>query len=164
MIHNHWLSIAHHDSQPLAQHCTPWYIATGSAYHTMIHNLWFSIAHHDSHPLAEHNKPRFTTTGSAQHTMIPYYRAQHSTSWFTTALLSIIHHDSQPLHGLSIPQHDSQPQAQNNSPWSTTTGSASHSTIRNHWLIIAHHNSQFTIHNHLLSITHTPWFTPTGSE
>jgi hypothetical protein len=26
MIHNHWLSITHHDSQPLVQHSTPWLV------------------------------------------------------------------------------------------------------------------------------------------
>jgi hypothetical protein len=45
MIHNHWLIIAHHDSQPLARHNTPWFTSTGSAYHTMIHNQWLSITH-----------------------------------------------------------------------------------------------------------------------
>jgi hypothetical protein len=29
MIHRHWLTIRHHDSQPLAQYCTPWYPTTG---------------------------------------------------------------------------------------------------------------------------------------
>jgi hypothetical protein len=37
MIHNHWVSITHHDSQPLAQHYTPWLTATR-----------ISIAQHDS--------------------------------------------------------------------------------------------------------------------
>jgi hypothetical protein len=31
MINNHWLSITHHNSQPLAQNCTPWLTTTGSA-------------------------------------------------------------------------------------------------------------------------------------
>jgi hypothetical protein len=31
MTHNHWLSITHHDSQPLAQHYTPWLTTTDSA-------------------------------------------------------------------------------------------------------------------------------------
>jgi len=68
MIHNHWLSITHHDTQPLAQHNTPQFTTTGSAKLTMIHNHWLSIAHHDSQllsqyntldsqPLAQHNTP-----------------------------------------------------------------------------------------------------------
>jgi hypothetical protein len=62
--HNHWLSIAHHDSQPLAQHNTPWFTTTSTALHTMIHNHWFSITHHSSQPLAQYITPWFTTTGS----------------------------------------------------------------------------------------------------
>jgi hypothetical protein len=31
MIQNHWLSIAHNDSQPLTQHSTTWLATTGSA-------------------------------------------------------------------------------------------------------------------------------------
>jgi hypothetical protein len=65
--------------------------------------------------------------------MIHKHWAQHSISWFTTTLLSIIHHDSQLLglayhtlihnHWLRITYHDWQPLAQNNTPWFTTTGS-----------------------------------------
>jgi hypothetical protein len=54
MIHNHWFSIAHHDSQPLAHSSL-----------TMIHHHWLRITHHDSQPLAQNNTPWFTTTGSA---------------------------------------------------------------------------------------------------
>jgi hypothetical protein len=45
MIHHYRPRITHHDSQPLAQHSTPWCIATGSALHTMIHNYWLGITH-----------------------------------------------------------------------------------------------------------------------
>jgi hypothetical protein len=31
VINNHWLSITHHNSHPLAQHYTPWITTTGSA-------------------------------------------------------------------------------------------------------------------------------------
>jgi hypothetical protein len=41
---NH-LSIAHHESQPIAQH------------NTLNNNHWLSIAQHDSQPLAQHNSP-----------------------------------------------------------------------------------------------------------
>jgi hypothetical protein len=74
----------------------------------MIHNHWLSITNHDSQQLV-----------------------RHSTPWFPTTLLRIIHHDSQPLdfsyhtmihnHWLRITHHDSQPLAQHNSPWFTTT-------------------------------------------
>jgi hypothetical protein len=39
MIHNQWLSIAHHESQPIAQH------------NTLNNNHWHSINEHDSQPL-----------------------------------------------------------------------------------------------------------------
>jgi hypothetical protein len=45
MMHDHWLSIAHHDSQPLAQHNN-----------TVIYNHWLIIAHHDSQSLAHHEQ------------------------------------------------------------------------------------------------------------
>jgi hypothetical protein len=48
MIYNHWLSITHHNSQPLAQHCNTWLTTTCSALHTMIHIHFLSITHHHS--------------------------------------------------------------------------------------------------------------------
>jgi hypothetical protein len=45
MIHNHWLSIAQYDVQPL----------TGAEENTMIHNHWLSITRHDSQPLSQNN-------------------------------------------------------------------------------------------------------------
>jgi hypothetical protein len=65
MIHNHWLSIAHHDSQPPDQHGSPWFTPTGTGSH------WLSIAQHDSNPLAQH------TIRDSQRL------AQHSTTRFT---------------------------------------------------------------------------------
>jgi hypothetical protein len=62
MTHTHWLSIAHHDSQPLAQHYTPWLTITCSALHTMIHNHWFSLTHHNSQPLNQYIAQWFTAT------------------------------------------------------------------------------------------------------
>jgi hypothetical protein len=71
MIHNQWIGIEHHDSQPL-----------GSAYHIMIDNHFaqhntsrfkttgLSVAHHDSQPLAQNNTPWLATTGSVYHTTI----------------------------------------------------------------------------------------------
>jgi hypothetical protein len=40
MINNHWLSITHHDSQPLAQHSTPLFTTTGSACVMLSQWLW----------------------------------------------------------------------------------------------------------------------------
>jgi hypothetical protein len=65
MIYNHWLSIAHHDSQPLTHQTISWFTNTGSSFLIMIHNRQLSITHHDWQPLAQHNTPWFTTTGSA---------------------------------------------------------------------------------------------------
>jgi hypothetical protein len=47
IIHNHWLSISHHDSQPLAQHNNPWFTTTRAALHTMMHIHWLRITHHE---------------------------------------------------------------------------------------------------------------------
>jgi hypothetical protein len=47
MINTHWLRIAHHDSQTLAQHRWPLFN------HCII--CWCSDAHHDVHPLAQHS-------------------------------------------------------------------------------------------------------------
>jgi hypothetical protein len=67
MMQNHWLIIAHHDSQPLAENNTPRFTTTGSAkqndlqtlaqYNTMIRYHWLSITQHYSQPLAQHNSP-----------------------------------------------------------------------------------------------------------
>jgi uncharacterized membrane protein len=59
MIHNHWNSIAHHDSPTLSQDSTPWFTTTGTEYHTMIHHHWHSITHHDLQYLAQHCIPWF---------------------------------------------------------------------------------------------------------
>jgi hypothetical protein len=45
MVYNHWLSIAHTGSQPLAH----------AAYLTVIHDNLLGIAHHDSQSLVENN-------------------------------------------------------------------------------------------------------------
>jgi hypothetical protein len=68
MIHNHWLSITHHDSQPLDQHSTPWFT-----------NHLLSIPHHHSQPLVQHNSQWFTTTG-ADHGVL--YWASCCESWW----------------------------------------------------------------------------------
>ena len=148
MIHNHWLSITHHDSQPLVQHNSEWLTTTGSALRTMTHNYWFSITHHDSQPLAQHYTPCFTitgppyhviihnhwlisfiTNGSARHTITKTQSAQYNTTYFTPVRFSIAHMNSKPL-------------AQHNTPWFTTTGSAYHTIIHNHWFSITHHDYQ----------------------
>jgi hypothetical protein len=56
--YTHWLSITHHDSQPLAQHYTPSITITCSALHTITQNHWSSKMHHNSQPLSHiiHNQ------------------------------------------------------------------------------------------------------------
>jgi hypothetical protein len=81
MIRNHWLSIAHKGSEPLAQHISPslnttgsvnttWFTATESVQITMVHDHWLSQTFHDLHPLAKYNAHWFTVTGSAYLTVI----------------------------------------------------------------------------------------------
>ena len=55
MIYNHWLSIAHTGSQPMAH----------AAYLTVIHDNLLGITHDDSDSPAQHNTQCFRTTGSA---------------------------------------------------------------------------------------------------
>jgi hypothetical protein len=55
MIHKYWLSIARHDSKPLAEYNIPWFTTTGSAEHTMIHNHCLRITHHDAQIMAHYN-------------------------------------------------------------------------------------------------------------
>jgi hypothetical protein len=53
MIHNHFLSIIHHDSQPLTHHNSQWITSNGLAKHNMIHNQWLSMRNSDSQQRAE---------------------------------------------------------------------------------------------------------------
>jgi hypothetical protein len=185
MIHNQWVSITHHDSQPLAQHSTPWFTTTRSF-----------ITHHDSQPLAQINTPWFTNTGWAMMSqwlwiVLSYgepvvmnngvlYLDSGCDSWcaMLRQLLWIMVCYSEPVvvnhkmhnhwhsintmihnHWLSIAHYDSQPQAQNNTPWFTTTGKY-HNSL---WLtttrsFITHHDSQ------PLAQHSTPWFTTAGPK
>jgi hypothetical protein len=160
MIHNHWVSITHHDSQPLAQHYTPWLTATR-----------ISIAQHDSPSHAQHNTPWFTPL--AQHTNscesccfilcrlclsygvscravgYEWYESvvvNYGAFCWTSGLESWCVMLSQWLwfmvHWLNITHYDSQPLAQHNSTWLTTTCSALHTINHNHLLSITHHVSQ----------------------
>jgi hypothetical protein len=162
MINNHWISITHHDSKPLAQHNTPWITTTGSVKHTMIINHWLSKTHHDSQPLAQHSTPWFTTTGLQYHATIE--------SWcvMLSQLLWIIVNYAEPVvanHGVSYEASGCelwcamlcQPLAQHSTPWFTTTGLQYHATIHSLWHSITIHDSQpLTQHN-------TPWLITTGS-
>jgi hypothetical protein len=161
MIHNHWLSIIHHDSQPLTQHHNPWFTATGSTYHTMIHNLWLSIIHRCeswyamlSPVFVNHGLLCWASGCESWFIMLSQIHnhwlritqldsrplAQNNTPWFTTTELTIAHHDSQPL-------------AQNNISWFTTTSCV----ILSQWLwIMVSYAEPVVVHN-------TPWFITTGS-
>jgi hypothetical protein len=57
MNHNQWLSKTPHDSEPLIQYKSPWFITTGEAKLSMIYNHWLGKAHIDSQPMALHTLP-----------------------------------------------------------------------------------------------------------
>jgi hypothetical protein len=57
MNHNQWLRKTPHDSEPLIQYKSPWFITTGAAKLSMIYNHWLGKAHIDSQPLALHTLP-----------------------------------------------------------------------------------------------------------
>jgi hypothetical protein len=138
------LSIAHHDPQPLAQQCTPWFTPTKQ---NMVYNHLLSITRYDLQPLAQHNTPWFTTTRISITQDDSQLLTQHNTTWFTTTWLSIKQHDSQPPH------NDSHPLSQYSTTWFTTTR-----------LSITHDSQPLgstyhtMIHNHS-GLYSTPWFT-----
>jgi hypothetical protein len=127
------LSITHHQSQPLAQHYTPWLKTTGPAKCTIIHNHWLIS---------------FIANCSAWHTITQTQSAQYKTTWFTTVRFSIAHmiHN----HWVSITHHDSQPLAQHYRTWLTATRSDFESrwALLYLWLLIMVCIAEQVIMNH----------------
>jgi hypothetical protein len=127
MTHNHLLSTTHDDSQSITQDYTPWFTITCSGFHTMIYNHWFSITHDNSHPLA------WCVMLSQRLWIMVWYDepvavnhglsccAKGCESWWI--MLSQWLWIRFTTTGLSIAYHDSQPLAQNNISWFTTTSS-----------------------------------------
>jgi hypothetical protein len=116
--------ITHHNSQPLAQHCTPWLTTTGSALHTIIHNYLLSIK-----PVVVNHGISYGASGReswciilSQWLLVMMCIAESvdvnhgllccasGCDWWWV-MHTIIHN-----HLLSITHHDSQPLVQYNSP------------------------------------------------
>jgi hypothetical protein len=138
IIHNHWLSITQHDSQPLAQHdnpwsqplphhSTPWFTTSGSELHTMIDNHWLSTTNHDSQTLIRHDTPWFPTTGVS----IAHHDSQllcsNNTSRFITTELTI---------GLWITVSYDEPMVVNHGVLCWASGCESWCVILSQWLWI----------------------------
>jgi hypothetical protein len=131
MIHNHWLSLTHHDSQPLVQHDNPWFttkpvvVNYGELCLTSGCKSWCVML----------SKWLWIMVCNIEQVVVSHGEL----SWASgcESCCAIAHHDSQPL-------------AQLNPPWFTTFGTAWQSMIHNHWLIIAHHNSQPLPQNYTL--------------
>jgi hypothetical protein len=119
--------ITHHDSQPLAQHNTPWFTTTGSALHTMISNHWLIIAPHNSQPLAHYvilSQWLWIMVWYAEPVFVnqcALYWAKGCESWCVKLSQWLLITD---CYAVPKVHHDSQPLAQHNTPWLITTGSA----------------------------------------
>jgi hypothetical protein len=117
MIHNRWLSIAHHDSQPLAKHNSPCFATFGTAFQSMIHSHWL------------------------------IFWASGCESWCDMLRIVVVNRDVLCwantmiyYHWLSIRRHNSQPLVQHNNPWLTTTGSELHtmaSGCESWWVLLS---------------------------
>jgi hypothetical protein len=139
-----WIMVfskTHHDSQPLAQHYTPWFTITCSGLHTIIYIHWFSITHDNSHPLAQYYIPSmmsqwvwimvcYAEPVVVNHGLLCCTKGCELwrlilSQWLwimvctCSALFTMIHNQF-----LRITHHDSQSLAQDYTPWFTTTGSA----------------------------------------
>jgi hypothetical protein len=168
MIHNHWLSITHHDSQPLAQNNTPSFTTTAShgvlfwdigceSWCTMLGQwVWIVVCY--AEPVVVNHGVLFWASGCeswwvmlsqwlwiivsddeqvvVNHDLLCWASVCESLFFMLSQWLWIMVYDTEPEatwpssltiihnHWLSITHHDSQPLAQNNTPWFTTTGSA----------------------------------------
>jgi hypothetical protein len=157
MLHSHWLSITHHDSQPLAQHSShhcyaepmvvnhgllSWASGCESCCVMLSQWLWITMCY--SKPVVMNHGVLFWASGCESCCVVlsqwlwitVIMLSQGFESWcvilnqwlFHNHWFGIAHHDSQPL--VQHNHRDSQPLAQNNTTWFTTTG-----------LTIAHHDS-----------------------
>jgi hypothetical protein len=154
MIHNHWLRITHHDSQPLAQHNTPSFTTTCSDKHNMIHLNWGSGYESWCVILRQWLWIKVCTAEPVvvNHGVLCWARGCESWCVMMSQWLWIMVCYAEPVvvyHGVlcwasgceswgvilsrvvvnhcvvcSATHHDSQQLAQNNTPWFTTTGSA----------------------------------------
>jgi hypothetical protein len=158
MIRNHWLSIAHHDTQPLAQHYTPWLTTTRISIAqqwlwAMVSNAEQEVVNHGVLWWVSGCESWFVMLCQRFWIMVSYAEpgvlnhgelcwASGCESWFIILIqwLWIMVSYAEPVD-----------------PRLTTIGSELHTMINKLWLTIAHHNSQS------LAQYITPWFTATSS-
>jgi hypothetical protein len=111
MIHNHWLIITPHDSQPLAQHKARWFTSSGSeSWCAMLNKwLWIMVCYYEP-VIVNHG---VICWASSCESWLCYTDSSVCESCWT-----MFHN-----HWLSMADHDSQPMVQNKIPWFTITGS-----------------------------------------
>jgi hypothetical protein len=106
MIRNHWLSITHHDSQPLAQNSTPWITTTG-------HNAELVVVNHGVLFWAGDCESFCVILSQWLWIMVCYSEPV------------VVNHGVHNLwHIIAI--HDSQPLVHHSAPWIITTDPALH--------------------------------------
>jgi hypothetical protein len=114
MIHNHWLSIAHYDSQPQAQNNTPWFTTTGK-YHNSLR--FTTIGCYDEPVVVNRGELCWAICCESWCAMLSQW------VWIMMCYTEPVVVDHVVLFWEST-HHHSQQQAQYSSPWFTTTGSA----------------------------------------
>jgi hypothetical protein len=173
MIHNLWHSIANHDSQPLAQNNTPWFVvnhglscrASGceswlimltsgcESWWVMLSQWFWIMLFYDEPVVVNHVVLCWASVCESWCVilsqwlwiMVCYIKpvvVNPSVSCWASGCESWCGILSQWLWimWVSIPHHDIQRLAQNNSPWVTITCLTLHTMINNHWISITHHN------------------------
>jgi hypothetical protein len=140
MTHTHWLSIDHHDLQPIAQHYLPWFPITCTAL------LASKVVNHGELCWAGAGESWCAKLRQWFYIMVSYAEpvvANHvgpcwasgcvsRSPWLATncsALPTMI-----PNHLHSITHHDSEPQAQHSKSWFATTVSVWQCVILSQWL------------------------------
>jgi hypothetical protein len=143
MISNHWISIPHHDSQPLAQISTSWFTvicwASGCKSWWAMLCQWFWIMLRYAEPVVVYHGVLCWASGESWCANLSQWL------WIMVSYADPVVANHCVLCWATLAQHSS--------PWFTTTSSAYHTMIHNHWLSIAHHDSQ------PLAQISTPWFT-----
>jgi hypothetical protein len=161
MIHNQWLRITHHDSQPLAQHSPQGVTASGSTYLTIMKYHWLSKTPHDSQYVESLivNHCEFCCDSDCE----TLWAMLSQWLWITVCYIDslIVNHcefcwasGCEPLwdsHWISTNHHDSHPLSQHNSQWFITTGAVWYTLIVNIWFSITHHGSHLFAQNNMLS-------------
>jgi hypothetical protein len=114
IIHNHWLSIIHHDSQPLASGCESWCVMLSQRLWIMV---WYAeqvVVNHFEWWWASGCESWCVMLSQWLWIMVSYdepVMVNHGVLWWDSGCESWCTMHSQPL-------------VHNNTPWFTTTGSA----------------------------------------